>query len=412
MREPLRANGERLWSSLMEMAAIGATAKGGVCRLALTDFDRQARDLFVRWGRECGCEVDVDAIGNIFVRRPGRDRGQPSVLIGSHLDTQPTGGKFDGVYGVMAALEIVRTLNDHGIETLAPIEAVSWTNEEGSRFAPPMTGSGVFAGEFELEEMLAVTGQDSVTIGEELARIGYSGESTNSNRALNCFLELHIEQGPVLENEGLQIGIVTHAQGQVGFEVFVKGVEGHSGTLPMPMRHDALVAAAQMVTCVEEIAKSHAPRAVGTVGVLNTLPNSRTTIPGYAEFTIDLRHPDDATLTAMEADVHSALVDIAEKRGIDIEVRRHWRREPQLFDTDCVELLRQAAALAKYEAREMISGAGHDACYLNKVTPTAMIFVPCKNGISHNESEYATPENLAAGCDVLLTAVLLRAGRV
>ncbi len=405
----LKVNGDRLWDSLMEMAKIGPGVAGGNCRLALTDFDREGRDLFVRWSKEAGCSIAIDKMGNIFARRPGTDPTMAPVTTGSHLDTQPTGGKFDGVFGVLAGLEVIRSLNDNDIETTAPIEVAVWTNEEGSRFAPAMVASGVFAGVFDLEYGHSRADVDGKTIGDELARIGYLGEQTPGDHPVRAFFEAHIEQGPILEAEEKTIGVVTGAQGQRWFEITLTGAESHAGTTPMNRRKDALVAASQLVTKVNEIALAHPPHAVTTVGMMQVSPNSRNTIPGSVFMTIDLRHPEDEILSAMEAELRAACAKICDPAGIAAEVELIWYSPPIVFDKDCVGAVRKAAGDAGYENMEIISGAGHDACYVSRVAPTAMIFVPCEDGISHNEVESATPEDLAAGCNVLLYAMLERA---
>jgi N-carbamoyl-L-amino-acid hydrolase len=406
----LQVNGERLWASLMELAQIGATSKGGVCRLAASDLDGEARRLFVRWCEEARCTVSVDRIGNIFARRPGRDPDQPPVVTGSHLDTQPTGGKFDGAYGVMAALEVVRTLNDLGCETEAPVEIVAWTNEEGSRFSPAMVGSGVFAGVFDLAEGLArpdnVTG---VTLGAELERIGFAGPGPVGGRPVAAYFEAHIEQGPILEAAGLPIGVVTGAQGQRWYEVTVTGQEAHAGPTPMPRRRDALVGAARMIDAVNRIGHAHAPYACATVGFVQVSPNSRNTIPGRVFFTVDFRHPEDAVLTQMDHDLRQASAEIAAAIDLEAEVKEFWHFPPTPFHPDLVAAVREAAKAQGYPHQDIISGAGHDAVYLARVAPSAMIFVPCVGGISHNEIEDAKPEDLTAGCNVLLNAVFNRA---
>src|SRR3546814_888534 len=405
----LKVNGDRLWDSLMEMAKIGPGVAGGNCRLALSDDDREGRDLFVRWCQEAGCSIAVDRMGNIFARRAGSDPALPPVTTGSHLDTQPTGGKFDGVFGVLAGLEVIRTLNDNGIETAAPIEVAVWTNEEGSRFAPAMIASGVFAGVFDLEYGHSRKDVDGKSLGEELQRIGYLGEETPGDHPIRAFFEAHIEQGPILEAEKKTIGVVTGAQGQRWFEVTLTGSESHAGTTPMNRRRDALVAASKLVQAVNGIALAHPPHAVSTVGMMQVSPNSRNTIPGKVFLTIDLRHPDDHTLSAMEAELRKACAEICEPARIAADIEMIWYSPPIVFDRDCVGAVKQAAATAGYENMEIVSGAGHDACYISRVAPTAMIFVPCEEGVSHNESESATPEDLAAGCNVLLYAMLERA---
>jgi len=394
----LQVNGERLWASLMELAQIGATPKGGVCRLAASDLDGQARRLFIGWCETAGCTVRVDKIGNIFARRPGRDPGLPPVMTGSHLDTQPTGGKFDGAYGVMAGLELVRTLNDLGYETEAPVEIVAWTNEEGSRFSPAMVGSGVFAGVFDLAEGLArpdnLTG---VTLGAELERIGFAGVEPVGGSPVAAYFEAHIEQGPILEAAGKPIGVVTGAQGQRWYEVTVTGQEAHAGPTPMPRRRDALVGAARMIDAVNRIGLAHAPYACATVGFVQVSPNSRNTIPGRVFFTVDFRHPEDEVLSLMDRDLRQACEEAA------------WYFLPTPFHPDLVDAVRDAAAAQGYPHQDIISGAGHDAVYMARVAPTAMVFVPCVGGISHNEIEDAKPEDLTAGTNVLLNAVLDRA---
>ena len=405
----LKVNGERLWDSLMEMAKIGPGVAGGNCRLALSDFDREGRDLFVRWCQEAGCAITVDKMGNIFARRPGSDPSLAPVTTGSHLDTQPTGGKFDGVFGVLAGLEVIRTLNDNDIETAAPVEVAVWTNEEGSRFAPAMVASGVFAGVFDLDYGHSRADVDGKTIGDELKRIGYLGDQTPGEHPIRAFFEAHIEQGPILEAEKKTIGVVTGAQGQRWFEVTLTGSESHAGTTPMNRRRDALVAASKLITTVNEIALAHPPYAVSTVGMMQVSPNSRNTIPGSVFLTVDLRHPDDEILSKMAAELHDACAQICRPAGIEADVDMIWYSPPIVFDKDCVGAVKQAAGAAGYDNMEIVSGAGHDACYVSRVAPTAMIFVPCEEGVSHNESESATPEDLAAGCNVLLYAMLERA---
>jgi N-carbamoyl-L-amino-acid hydrolase len=405
-------NGDRLWRSLMEMAEIGATEKGGVCRLALTDLDREGRQLFIRWAEAAGCTVKVDRMGNIFARRKGKDPDAPPVMTGSHLDTQPTGGKFDGVYGVLAGLEVVRSLNDLNYETEAPIEVVVWTNEEGSRFSPAMVGSGVYAGVFDLEYGLNrpdnVTG---VTMGAELDRIGFAGAEPCGGRKARAYFEAHIEQGPILEAEGKPIGVVTAAQGQRWYEVTVTGQEAHAGPTPMKRRRDALVASSRMIDAVNRIGHAHSPYACATVGFVQVFPNSRNTIPGRVFFTIDFRHPKDETLTTMDHELRQECRAIAARAGCEVEVKEFWYFPPTPFDPACVEAVRAAAQGLGHPNMDIISGAGHDAVYMARVAPTGMIFVPCKGGISHNEIEDADPKDLEKGCAVLLQAILERANQ-
>ncbi len=403
----LTVNGERLWTSLMELAQIGATEKGGVCRLAASDLDDTARRLFIRWCEEAGCAVTIDQIGNIFARRPGRNPDRAPVIAGSHLDTQPTGGRFDGAYGVMAGLEIVRTLNDLGYETEAPIEVVAWTNEEGSRFSPAMVGSGVFAGVFDLAYGLGRPDNVSgALLGAELERIGFAGLAPVGGRSVAAYFEAHIEQGPILEAAGLPIGIVTGAQGQRWYEITVTGQEAHAGPTPMPRRRDALVGAARMIDAVNRIGHAHAPYACATVGFVQVGPNSRNTIPGHVFFTVDFRHPEDAVLTAMDGELRAACAAAAATQTLEVAVEEFWYFPPTPFDSDLVGRVREAATEQGYPHQDIISGAGHDAVYMARVAPSAMIFVPCVGGISHNEIEDAKPEDLTAGCAVLLNAVL------
>ena len=401
-----KVDGDRLWASLMEMAKIGATEKGGVCRLALTDVDKAARDLFVQWCEEAGCAVSVDRMGNIFARRPGRDETLPPVMTGSHIDSQPTGGKYDGIYGVLAGLEVIRTLNDLDYETDAPIEVSAWTNEEGSRFAPAMIASGVFGGVFTLEEGLASKDVDGKTIGEELERIGYAGDVACGGRAVGAFLEAHIEQGPILEAEEKTIGIVQGVQGISWFDVTVTGMESHAGTTPMERRRDALVGAARLVAEIDSLALENAPDARSTVGVMRVSPNSRNVIPGSVYVSVDLRHPDADRLKAITAEAMRRADALAAERGLEITFEEIWHSPPVKFAADCVGAVQSAAESLGYASRPITSGAGHDAVYVSRVAPTGMIFIPCEDGISHNEIEAATQADIAAGCDVLLNAMV------
>ena len=406
--ENLRINGDRLWASLMELAQIGATPKGGVCRIALTDLDRQGRDLFVQWARGAGCSIRVDAIGNIFARRAGQDDNLPPVMTGSHIDTQPTGGKFDGNYGVLAGLEVVRTLNAASVRTRAPIEVAVWTNEEGSRFVPVMMGSGVFAGAFTLEHALAQRDAQGVSVGEALGSIGYAGQ-LGPAPAVGSYFEAHIEQGPVLENHARVIGVVTAALGQRWYDVTVQGMEAHAGPTPMELRRDALLAASELVLEVNRIAVQRAPHARGTVGTMELFPNSRNVIPGRASLSVDLRAPDDAQLLDMDAALRAACARIATERSLQITVEQVVYFPPQPFTPQLVQAVRANADDLGYSSMDVVSGAGHDAVYLARVAPAAMIFVPCDDGISHNEIENAAAEHLEAGCNVLLRAMLAAA---
>ena len=404
-----KGDGERLWTSLMDMGRVGATPGGGSGRIALTDLDREARDLFVDWCREAGCAVRIDRMGNIFARRAGADAARPPVMTGSHLDTQPLGGKFDGVYGVLAGLEVVRALNDANIETKAPIDVVVWTDEEGVRFQSSMIASGIFAGMYELDRGLACADTNGNTMGEELERIGYAGPEPVGGYPVDAYFEAHIEQGPLLEAEGKSVGVVLGAQGKRCFRVTVEGEEGHAGTLPMDQRRDALLGAARMIDAVNRVAFSHQPHPVITVGAVRVRPNSPNTISGRTEFTIDSRHPDGDLLATIETDMRRACGEIAREAGLDMDFEQTTRRPTVTFDPSCIAAIREAAETLGISHRDIYSAAGHDACNISACAPTGMIFVPCEKGVSHNEKEYAKPEDLAAGCDVLLRAVLERA---
>ncbi len=408
----LRIDGRRLWSSLMELAAIGATDKGGVCRLALTDLDLQGRNRVISWAREAGMTVTMDRIGNGFLRRPGRNDALPPIVTGSHIDTQPTGGKFDGNYGVLAGLEVVRTLNDHGIQTEAPLEVAFWTNEEGSRFVPVMMGSGVFAGAFTLEQAYAATDSQGVSVRQELERLGCIGPQVPGEHPIGAYFEAHIEQGPVLEDHGVTIGVVGGVLGIRWYDCVVTGQEAHAGPTPMALRRDALQVAAELMQEVVACAHRHPPHGRGTVGQVQVHPNSRNVIPGRVKFSIDLRNATDALCEAMDADIRAVAARLAQRSGLDIGIERvsHYSASP--FDADCIRSIAQAAERLGHSHMPVISGAGHDAIYMARLAPTGMIFVPCKDGISHNEIEDARPEHLAAGCDVLLQAMLERAGVV
>jgi len=406
----LRINGDRLWKSIMDIAEIGPGQHGGSSRLALTEEDRQARDLFVKWCKNEACSVSIDDMGNIFARRPGTEDTKLPICAGSHLDTQPHGGRFDGIYGVLAALEVVRTLNENSIRTRAPIEIVDWTNEEGSRFAPAMIASGVYAGLFDKQYAWAQEDVKGITLLDALRDIGYLGQEPCGAHSLGALFEAHIEQGPVLEEAEDQIGIVTGGQGVKWFDITVSGQDSHSGTTPMPNRKDALVAASEIVGMLNRLALDNSPHALATVGCLNVSPGSRNTIPGSVHFSVDLRHPEDEGLNRLEQAMKKNLHDISARQGMDIHLEPIWHNPPVKFDPDCIDAVREASDRLGLRARKMISGAGHDACQVCRVMPTAMIFVPCLDGLSHNEAEYAKPEDLAAGCNVLLHAMLKVAG--
>jgi N-carbamoyl-L-amino-acid hydrolase len=406
----LRVNGARLWQSLMDLAQIGATPKGGVCRLALTDLDRQGRDLFVKWCEEAGCTVRIDAIGNIFARRAGKDDSLPPIMTGSHIDTQPTGGKFDGCFGVMSGLEVIRTLNDFGIVTEAPIEVAVWTNEEGSRFAPCMMGSGVFIGKFDLEETYDIADYEGAKVGDELKRIGYAGPEPVPGHPVGAYFEAHIEQGPILENEEKTIGVVIGCLGQKWFDLTLKGVESHAGPTPMHLRKDALLGAAEVIKAVNRIALEHQPYACGTCGHIEAYPGSRNVIPGEVLVSIDFRHLEEDQLAHMISELEKVLATLKEESGLELELKPTANFPALYFHDDCVEAVRAGAERLGVPHMDIVSGAGHDAIFMAEVCPAGMIFVPCENGISHNEIENADPKDLEVGCNVLLHAMLERSG--
>jgi N-carbamoyl-L-amino-acid hydrolase len=412
----LRIDGERLWNSLMELAQIGATPKGGVCRLTLTDLDKQGRDLVSRWAVEAGMTVTIDKIGNGFLRRAGRDNSLPPVMTGSHIDTQPTGGKFDGNYGVLAGIEVVRTLNDAGITTEAPIEVAWWTNEEGSRFVPVMMGSGVFAKAFTLEHAYAATDSAGKTVKGELERIGYIGSQEPGDHSVGCYFETHIEQGPVLEDNAKTIGVVTGVLGIRWYDCVVTGMEAHAGPTPMALRRDALQVATKLMQEVVACAHRHPPggqgHGRGTVGMVDVFPNSRNVIPGRVKFSIDLRNASDALCEAMDADIRAVAAQLSAESGLPITITPVSAYPAQVFHDDCIGAVARAADKLGYSNMRAVSGAGHDAVYMARLAPTGMIFIPCKDGISHNEIESAEPEHITAGCNVLLHAMLERAGVV
>ncbi|MEK9671765.1 MAG: Zn-dependent hydrolase [Rhodospirillaceae bacterium] len=403
---------DRLWQSHMEMAEIGATPAGGVGRLALTDLDKQSRDLFVRWCRDGGYAIRVDTMGNIFARRPGTESDRPPVMTGSHLDTQPLGGKFDGAYGVLAGLEVLRALDDAGVKTRAPTDVVVWSDEEGVRFAGGVVGSGVFAGRFDLDYGLNMLDRDgTTTFGRELARIAYDGNEPCGGYPIAAFFEAHIEQGPILENEGAVIGAVLGAQGQKCFSVTVTGDEGHAGTLPMALRKDAMVGTARMMDALNRMAFEYDPTPVLTTGYVRVWPNSRNTIQGLVNFSVDCRHPDDEILEAVCGRIDGVCRQIADGMGLGLIVDETSARRATHFDGACVQAVRDASDALGLTWRDIHSGAGHDACNLARCTPTGMIFVPCAGGISHNERETATREDLADGCRVLLEVIVEHSGR-
>ncbi len=412
LHDKLHVNGDRLWASLMELAKIGATVKGGVKRLALTDLDQQGRDLVVGWAKEAGLTVTVDQIGNVFMRRAGSNNALPPIVAGSHIDTQPTGGKFDGNYGVLAALEVVRTLNDLNIKTEAPIEVAFWTNEEGSRFVPVMMGSGVFCGAFSLETAYAAKDTEGKTVGQELARIGYLGDEVPGQHPIGAYFEAHIEQGPVLEDADKVIGVVPAVMGLSWYDCVVTGMEAHAGPTPMALRKDALQVSTRIMQEVVQIANRYQPYGRGTVGMVQVFPNSRNVIPGEVKFSIDLRNVNEALLTTMHEEMLAFVEQTRVDSGLSITVERVSYYPPCPFHPECVDAVRNATAKLGYSTMDVVSGAGHDAIYAARLAPAGMIFVPCKDGISHNEIEDAKPEHLEAGCNVLLHAMLERAGAV
>lgn len=413
MSQGLQINADRLWETIMEMAKIDATEKGGNCRLALSDGDKAGRDLFVGWCEAAGMTCTVDKMGNIFARRPGKNADAKPVSTGSHLDTQPTGGKFDGVYGVLAGLEVVRTLNEAGIETDAPVEVICWTNEEGARFAPAMIGSGVFSGDFSLDYAHNQKDVDGKSMGEELARIGYLGEEEPGGHELGHHFEAHIEQGPILEAKKKPVGVVSGVQGIRWYDVKITGMEAHAGPTPMEMRKDAMVAAAKLIQHLDDNALGEGPHGRTTVKLDNCHPNnSRNTIAGLVQMTVDIRHPDQEAFDRLDAGLRWAAAKIGARKKVEIEVEEIWISPPVAFDEGCVSAVRRATELLGYDHMDMVSGAGHDAVYVSRVAPTAMIFVPCEGGISHNEIENAAKEDLEAGCNVLLHAMLDRAETV
>ena len=407
----LKINGERLWQSLMAMAEIGATARGGSCRLALSEEDKAGRELFAHWCREAGLTLSVDRIGNLFARRAGTDPEAAPVMMGSHLDTQPEGGRFDGVYGVLAGLEVIRRLNDLNIQTRKPLEVAVWTNEEGARFTPAMLGSAVFTGSLSLEKGLASTDAEGVSVAQALASTGYDGERPLGG-AVDAYFEAHIEQGPILEDNGKSIGVVTGGQAIRWLDVRVEGMAAHAGTTPMKLRKDALYGAARMIQALEELAGDFAPEGLTTVGEVSIAKSSRNTIPGLVDFTVDLRHHRDEAIDAMEQQVRQQLQEIGTQRGLIVSIDPHWISPATPFDGECVAAVQQAVDGLGYDQQRIVSGAGHDAIHLARFCPTAMIFIPCVGGLSHNEAEDALPDDVRQGSDVLLNAVLTRAGQV
>ena len=402
----MRINGDRLWDSLMEMAKIGPGIAGGNNRQTLTDDDAKGRALFQDWCESAGCSMGLDQMGTMFARREGTDPDALPVYVGSHLDTQPTGGKYDGVLGVLAGLEIIRMLNDLNVKTKHPIVIVNWTNEEGTRFAPPMVASGVFAGVHTLDWAYNRTDADGCTLGDELKRIDYVGDEPVGGRKMHAFYELHIEQGPILEAENKDIGVVTHGQGLSWLQVTLTGRESHTGSTPMPMRVNAGLGMARITQLVDEIALGHAPHAVGAIGHCDVYPNSRNIIPGKVVFTVDFRHPDKAVIADMESKMREGAKAIADEIGLGMEIEQVGGFDPVEFDAGCVSKVRAAAERLGYTHQDIVSGAGHDACWINRVAPTSMVMCPCVDGLSHNEAEEITRDWSTAGANVLFHAVV------
>lgn len=402
----ISVNGNRLWDCLMKMAEIGGTPNGGVCRVALTDEDKQGRDLFVSRCKDAGCSIEIDQMGNIFAKRPGKNNALPAVMVGSHLDSQPTGGKFDGVYGVLAGLEVVKTLNDYDILTEHPIEVVSWTNEEGARFAPAMISSGVFANEFSLEYAYSRKDKEGKLFGEELERIGYKGSIPVGNRPYKATFEVHIEQGPVLEAEKKSVGIVTGVQGILWYDLIFYGKETHAGPAPMRFRKDPMKAAFPILSNVYELASAYGPEARVTIGSIDAFPGVHNTVPGSLTVSVDLRHPDASILNSMDADLKKIVNGHNRKSAVVAKLKEIWYSPPISFAPECFQAIKNAVKKLDIPAMELVSGAGHDAAYISKVAPTGMIFIPCKDGLSHNESESAEKEDIINGANVLLHAVL------
>lgn len=402
----MKVDPERLWDSLMEMARIGPGVAGGNNRQTLTDADAEGRALFQSWCEDAGMVMGLDRVGNMFMRHEGADPDLDPVYIGSHLDTQPTGGKFDGVLGVLAGLEVVRSIRDLGIRTRRPIVVVNWTNEEGARFAPAMLASGVFAGVHSEDYANAREDAEGKRFGDELDRIGWRGDEEVGGRPIHAMFEYHIEQGPILEAEDKQIGVVTHGQGLWWLEVTLTGKDAHTGSTPMNMRVNAGLGMARIIEAVHQIAIDHQPGAVGAVGQANVWPNSRNVIPGKAVFTVDFRSPDLDKLNAMRARLEAEAPVIAAELGLGIGIEAVGHFDPVEFDPALVGSVRAAAKRLGYSHMDIISGAGHDACWINRIAPTVMIMCPCVDGLSHNEAEDISPEWAAAGADVLLHSVI------
>ncbi|GHE89756.1 Zn-dependent hydrolase [Aliiroseovarius zhejiangensis] len=402
----LRIDPDRLWDSIMEMAKIGPGVAGGNNRQTLTDEDAEGRALFQKWCEDAGCTMGVDTMGNMFATRPGEDPDALPVYMGSHLDTQPTGGKYDGVLGVLGGLEAIRTMNDMGVKTKHPIVLTNWTNEEGTRFAPAMLASGVFAGKYAQDWAYDRVDAEGKKFGDELKRIGWVGDEEVGARKMHAMFELHIEQGPILEAEGKDIGVVTHGQGLNWLEVTIVGKESHTGSTPMHMRINAGRGLALITELVHEIAMKHQPNAVGAIGHIDVYPNSRNIIPGKVVCTVDFRSHLKEVIDAMIAEFDERALKLCADIGVEMSWEMVGTFDPPAFDEGCVEAVRNAAKELGYSHMDIVSGAGHDACWINEIYPTAMIMCPCVDGLSHNEAEEISKEWAQAGADVLLHAVL------
>lgn len=408
MSAAIAVNAERLWSSLNTMAQIGATPAGGVTRLALSNEDRIARDLLRDWAQQAGLQCEVDTLGNMFIRRPGKKPHLSPVLTGSHVDSQPLGGRYDGIYGVLAGLEVLRTLNDRQIETERDLLLVNWTNEEGARFAPAMLASGVWTGQFSESFALSRQDQAGVSVDEALQAIGYRGTQPAHAFPLHACYEVHIEQGPILEEEGIDIGVVRAAMGQRWYTVTLKGFAAHAGTTPMTSRRDALTGFARLALAVESIGLTQVPDGRATIGMVQNTPNSRNVVPGQVICSVEFRHPQTAALENMEQALYQTVTALKEQL-LDVHVERIFDYAPIAFDHGCSERIEHAATALGYAWRDMVSGAGHDTCYLNAVAPASMIFIPCEKGISHNEAENILPAWSEKGANVLLHTLLAAA---
>ena len=407
----LQVNPDRLWDTIMRSGTIGPGRTTGLCRLALSDSDKEMRDLFVGWCRDAGLTVGVDRLGSIFARRSGQDDDLPPVLVGSHLDTQAAGGKYDGILGVLSGLELIRTLNDKGVETKRPIEIVNWTNEEGARFTPPMVASGAFAGVFEVDWVLDLRDDDGAQFGAELDRIGYAGDAPVGGRDIDAYFELHIEQGPILEQERIDLGIVTGGYQTVGMHIDIHGETAHSGPTPMDKRRNALVGAAMLIVAANEIGWAHHPEGKSTAPRLTCWPNKAGILPDYAQVTIDFRSPTGERTKQMLAEFEAAIPDCARRAQVDIEVAGTWNFGSEVFDPDCIDLVKAAADDLDVAHREILSQAGHDAYNMARLCPTALLFSPCRDGITHNEAEHIELDYTLPSVNVLLNAVVARANR-